>query len=798
MVNGHWFKKGSRLFKITIFVMLVCFQVLGSTPQAAGKEEGKPALLFNATETGYTRIIVKLKVPGIEDLTAQSVQYKAILPGETFPAEGYDADLNLKAAIDAVADEVLLELNGKGYEVTRRYSVIPYLALAVSSGARGAVESLPQVEYVIESKGYIVTNQDILKEKEQAVSNPKSDTGSSLSEPKLNNTVNIVGASDAWTMGYTGNGYYVAVLDTGILNSHEFFSGKDIVEHCYTIESQCPNGLTEDDGPGSAAHHSPTYAAWQHGSVVTGIAAGENGYPPGFVDPIHGVARGSDIIAVQVCSHYASCLPFYAGPCVVENEEDVLSGLEYVYGLRGSYPIAAVNMSLGDMEQHGAACDTDPEWGIITAIVANLKAVGIATIAASGNDSYCNGINAPGCISDVVAVGGSTDADAEWSGSSWHATLQNLFAPANQVLSADAQYDTDYVGNWSGTSLAVPHVVGAFTLMKEACPEATVDEILAALEATGYPITPGGCGAQPSTPRIQIDDAIDFLPDSITITSPEGGEYFPRGYDVTIDWTTCGISGDVMIVAESNFTSFVIESSYPYDGAPYTWTIPGGFPFGACRVRVFQGGVNAYSDWFNVGKFEITRPRGGEVYCHNSDMVIEWNSEGISGDIMLVLQTYNGPGHIDPTPFGVSWLIDDQAPYNGSPYTWRIPEYITPDEYRVLIIKDHIMVYSEVITVVREGRIEVGAPRDGEAYRWGDIMRIDWHTEGIGGDVEILMIEAYPRQIPPITYTIERAYPHDQSPYDWRVPEFVPRMEYYIQVRQGGIKAKSGIFKIIQ
>ncbi len=72
---------------------------------------------------------------------------------------------------------------------------------------------------------------------------------------------------------------------------------------------------------------------------------------------------------------------------------DQLKGLEYVYSLRGTYNIAAANMSLGG-GSYSSFCDDD----YLKPIIDNLKATGIATVIATGNESMCNSIRAGVCI----------------------------------------------------------------------------------------------------------------------------------------------------------------------------------------------------------------------------------------------------------------------------------------------------------------------------------------------------------------------------------------------------------------
>src|SRR5690625_7865066 len=64
---------------------------------------------------------------------------------------------------------------------------------------------------------------------------------------------------------------------------------------------------------------------------------------------------------------------------------------------------------------------------------------------------------------------------------------------------------------FGGTSMAAPHVAGAWALMKQASPSASVDEVLAAFEQTGVPITDNRPGGTVTKPRIQVDSALALV-----------------------------------------------------------------------------------------------------------------------------------------------------------------------------------------------------------------------------------------------------------------------------------------------
>jgi hypothetical protein len=230
---------------------------------------------------------------------------------------------------------------------------------------------------------------------------------------------------------------------------------------------------------------------------VAGIAAG-NGAQAGVA--FSGIARGAAIMAVQVFSHVTTSQGCGgAPPCIKTFNADLIAGLERVYNLRGSRIFASVNMSIGG-GQFFANCDTDA----LKPIIDNLRSVGIAATIASGNDGFLNAMEAPACISTAVSVGNTTKSDTV-SSTSNVAPFLSLFAPGSSINSS---VPGGGFAIFNGTSMAAPHVAGAFAILKQAVPAATVSQTLAALQATGRPIA---SAAGTVTPRIQIDAALDFF-----------------------------------------------------------------------------------------------------------------------------------------------------------------------------------------------------------------------------------------------------------------------------------------------
>ncbi|OGO41486.1 MAG: hypothetical protein A2W36_06810, partial [Chloroflexi bacterium RBG_16_58_14] len=339
--------------------------------------------------------------------------------------------------------------------------------------------------------------------------------------PTLSESIPIIGADQAWAMGFTGSDQTIAILDTGVESNHSFLGGRVVAEACFSTTDAgsgsttlCPNGLDQQIETGAGGNCSSTISGCDHGTHVAGIAAG---YRAEFA----GVAPDASIISVQVFSRFdndAYCGPGNS-PCVLSWSSDQISALEWVYEQRTSYSIASVNMSLGGTQKYTGYCDTDP----LKLYIDNLRSVGTATVIASGNSGFLDGLGAPACISSAVSVGAqwntaypNPDQVAYYSNV---ATFLSLLAPGT-VWSSVPGDGFDYM---TGTSMAAPHVAGAWAVLKSKVPNASVDQVLAALQETGVLMDDERVGAVVTgMPRIQVDAALDALNDGTPTATPAG------------------------------------------------------------------------------------------------------------------------------------------------------------------------------------------------------------------------------------------------------------------------------------
>ncbi len=282
----------------------------------------------------------------------------------------------------------------------------------------------------------------------------------------------LVGADAAHQEGLDGAGVSIAVLDTGTDAGHRAFGGRVVAEACFAsngryngneVNSPCPGAKRSASGKGTGAPC--TAAGCDHGTHVAAIAAGENG-----------VAPKADIVAVQVFSIIRGSACGRAERCVTAYMSDVMRALEWVYDQRDTHKVAAVNLSLGG-GRYKDACDGEA----VARTVRLLTRAGIAVVSASGNESYADSVAMPGCVSLAFTVAATDKRDGVSSFSNSDGVL-DLWAPGAGIRAAVPGGGTQ---TKSGTSMAAPHVAGAFAALKARYPDADLPGLEALLRAHG-------------------------------------------------------------------------------------------------------------------------------------------------------------------------------------------------------------------------------------------------------------------------------------------------------------------------
>jgi len=301
------------------------------------------------------------------------------------------------------------------------------------------------------------------------------------------------------TLGYTGAGIGVAVIDSGISGWHNDLTRGNVSQN-YPYGDQrvakfvdFVNGVMlpyDDNG---------------HGSHVAGIIAG-NGYDSSYQKA--GIAPNASLVVLKVLDA--------SGQGTISR---LIAALNWIAVNHAIYNIRVVNMSVG--ARISESYHTDP----LTLATKRVTDLGITVVTAAGNlgknshgEKQWGGITAPGNAPWVLTVGASstqgtnTRADDTLGGFSSigptyidHAAKPDLVAPGTGTVSLAVPGSLLYAtrptslvaGSWAlgdmpylsltGTSMAAPVVSGTVALMLQANPSLTPNLIKAILQYTSQP-----------------------------------------------------------------------------------------------------------------------------------------------------------------------------------------------------------------------------------------------------------------------------------------------------------------------
>ena len=342
----------------------------------------------------------------------------------------------------------------------------------------------------------------------------------------LDESVPQIGAPQAWAQGFTGKGVTVAVLDSGVDDTHPDLAGKIAARANFTED-------TEDDQDHVG-----------HGTHVASTIAGNGAR-------YRGVAPDATLLDGKVC--------------VVDGcaESWILAGMEWAAVTRHA---RVVNLSLGGYDSPGV----DPLEAAIDALSAEY---GTLFVVAAGNDGPPAGsIDSPASADAALAVGAVDKSDqiAGFSGrgprTGDEALKPDLTAPGVNITAAapGGGYAT-----MSGTSMATPHVAGAAALLGQEHPGWTGERLKSVLMESAKPADGVGAytqGAGRVDVAAAIGQAVTASPPSISF----GKQLWPHTDDeVLTRQVTFHNSG-------SSDATLPLAGSGVFTVQPATITVPAG------------------------------------------------------------------------------------------------------------------------------------------------------------------------------------------------------------------------------
>jgi hypothetical protein len=225
----------------------------------------------------------------------------------------------------------------------------------------------------------------------------------------------------------------------------------------------------------------------------------------------------------------------------------------------------------------------------------------------------------------------------------------------------------------------------------------------------------------------------------ITITAPNGGEYWAVGDEAPVTWTSEGAVSDNLVLsyspdAGSNY--YTIASGQANDGS-YTWDVPDN-PSSNALFRIQDGNrpsnvldvSDATFDIIAIPTITITAPNGGEEYVLGDTLSITWSWKGLSVSDNLIIDYALDGDFNDPNK---RQIIASSGVENDGSYEWVIPDSALTGSSLVIRITDYerTLITDQGDGYFRiRGGFNVTSPAGGEEWLAKSAHNITWDTQG--------------------------------------------------------------------
>ncbi|PWI15284.1 peptidase S8 [Streptomyces sp. Act143] len=269
-----------------------------------------------------------------------------------------------------------------------------------------------------------------------------------------------IGAPTVWQTGAHGEGVKVAILDTGVDQTHPDLAGR------VTKTANFSDSATTDDPYG-------------HGTHVASIVGGSGAASAGTRK---GVAPQADLLVGKVLGDNGS-----------GSESQVIDGMEWA----AAQGAKVVSMSLSSNQPSDGS---DAMSQAVDELSRTTPTLFVIAAGNSGRDGVST-VGSPGAAESALTVGAvdRDDSLADFSSRGPRvgdgAVKPDVTAPGVGIVAARAAGTTEgdvvdqYYVAYSGTSMATPHVAGAAALVAQRHPDWTGRRLKDALVSTAHTVT---------------------------------------------------------------------------------------------------------------------------------------------------------------------------------------------------------------------------------------------------------------------------------------------------------------------
>jgi subtilisin family serine protease len=285
-------------------------------------------------------------------------------------------------------------------------------------------------------------------------------------------------AGEAWAAGKTGSSsVYIGIIDEGYMYTHE-----DLAANAGTNPGETAGNGTDDDGNG----YIDDVYGWdfdgKNNSVFDGTGDDHGTHVAGTIGAVGGNGKGVAGVCWSIKILSAKFLGRNGGTTA-----NAIKAVDYFTNLKinSGINLVATNNSWG-----GGGFSQALKDAIDRAAVADILFIAAAGNSGTNNDvtaSYPSGYTS----ANIIAVASITSTGGLSSFSQYGATTVDIGAPGSGInssvpVSSKGKIVSGYA-NYSGTSMATPHVTGAAALYASTHSGATAAQIKTAILSSATP-----------------------------------------------------------------------------------------------------------------------------------------------------------------------------------------------------------------------------------------------------------------------------------------------------------------------
>jgi len=329
------------------------------------------------------------------------------------------------------------------------------------------------------------------------------------------------GAEEAWGANFVGSSdIVVGIIDEGIDFSHP-----DLKANAWINPGETAGNGIDDDGNGKV----DDVNGWDFYNNDNTVYDGGNGDTHGtHVAGTIGAVGGNGVGVAGVAWNVKMISAKFLGPNG-GSTTGAIQALDYLTDLKVNrgINIVATNNSWG-----GGGYSSALHAAILRAAKAGILFVAAAGNASSNNDTTANypsnystlvgaGGESAALYESVIAVASITSTGGLSSFSNYGATQVDIGAPGSSIVST---LPGNTYGNYSGTSMATPHVTGAIANLAAAKPTASASFLRESILNSAVP-TASLAGKTVTGGRLSVLDAINYTgTPTISIASASASE----------------------------------------------------------------------------------------------------------------------------------------------------------------------------------------------------------------------------------------------------------------------------------